>query len=316
MVDVFKIQIKIFSVLIALVILSTSSANAQLLWKISGNECKESYLFGTHHFIPSEKAQEIRGLDEAFNKCSLVVGEISMDELSDPIKAAYMSQAMLAPQDSLLNTVLTAKAIEQILQLNKEYPNPQVPLDAILNYLTPTGVTLMLTANITMNVMKKIFPEDSSPIGIDFIFQQKAKENNKTVKGLETIAFQTDLLYKSSSISKSADELNKNIDCITKHIAIQLKEVETLTLNYLNQNLQKMVEQAHSTDNPCTLMQMQAEDWDKMVNNRNQNWIPILKELMQRESTFIAVGALHLPGEKGIIELLQKEGYLVEPITL
>jgi uncharacterized protein YbaP (TraB family) len=53
-----------------------------------------------------------------------------------------------------------------------------------------------------------------------------------------------------------------------------------------------------------------------MFTERNESWVPGMKRLMQKESCFFAVGAGHLAGESGLITLLRKEGYRVEPVHL
>jgi len=52
-----------------------------------------------------------------------------------------------------------------------------------------------------------------------------------------------------------------------------------------------------------------------LLTKRNQNWIPKLLPLIQSKSSFIAVGAAHLAGENGLIELLKKEGYKLTPVA-
>jgi uncharacterized protein YbaP (TraB family) len=52
-----------------------------------------------------------------------------------------------------------------------------------------------------------------------------------------------------------------------------------------------------------------------MLDNRNSNWLKDMPAMMKNESVFFAVGAAHLPGKKGVIQLLQKAGYTVQPIT-
>ena len=52
---------------------------------------------------------------------------------------------------------------------------------------------------------------------------------------------------------------------------------------------------------------------DILVAGRNQNWIPIMREMMNQESVFFAVGAGHLGGIKGVIHLLRLEGYSLRP---
>ena len=51
-----------------------------------------------------------------------------------------------------------------------------------------------------------------------------------------------------------------------------------------------------------------------MLQNRNQNWIPVMATEMKKAPTFFAVGAAHLGGINGVINLLRKRGYLVKPI--
>ena len=53
---------------------------------------------------------------------------------------------------------------------------------------------------------------------------------------------------------------------------------------------------------------------DILLTKRNINWVDQLKSIMQKESVFVAVGAGHLVGEKGLLNLLRKEGYTVEPL--
>ena len=51
-----------------------------------------------------------------------------------------------------------------------------------------------------------------------------------------------------------------------------------------------------------------------LLDNRNRNWVEQLSKIMPKTSVFVAVGAGHLPGEMGVIELLRKAGYTVRPL--
>lgn len=53
---------------------------------------------------------------------------------------------------------------------------------------------------------------------------------------------------------------------------------------------------------------------DLLLNDRNKNWVGQLKNIMKNESVFVAVGAGHLVGKKGLIGLLRKEGYTLKPL--
>jgi uncharacterized protein YbaP (TraB family) len=53
---------------------------------------------------------------------------------------------------------------------------------------------------------------------------------------------------------------------------------------------------------------------DQLLNNRNKNWIDRITKIAQEKPTFFGVGAAHLGGEMGVIYLLRKNGFKVEPV--
>ena len=59
---------------------------------------------------------------------------------------------------------------------------------------------------------------------------------------------------------------------------------------------------------------MSVSTKETLLDNRNVNWLKIMPEMMQKESVFFAVGAAHLAGDLGVINLLKKAGYTVKPI--
>ncbi|MBV8391009.1 MAG: TraB/GumN family protein, partial [Mucilaginibacter sp.] len=55
---------------------------------------------------------------------------------------------------------------------------------------------------------------------------------------------------------------------------------------------------------------------DKLLKNRNIKWIKEMPEIMQKQATFIAVGAAHLVGDYGLINQLRLKGYIVKAIKI
>ena len=51
-----------------------------------------------------------------------------------------------------------------------------------------------------------------------------------------------------------------------------------------------------------------------LLTQRNKNWVKQLNVIMKSESVFVAVGAGHLVGKDGLINLLKKEGYILKPL--
>lgn len=56
------------------------------------------------------------------------------------------------------------------------------------------------------------------------------------------------------------------------------------------------------------------EEEDALIYNRNADWLKKMPALMAQKPTFFAVGAGHLPGERGVLNLLRKAGYTVEGV--
>jgi len=56
------------------------------------------------------------------------------------------------------------------------------------------------------------------------------------------------------------------------------------------------------------------EEEDALIYNRNANWAKLMPQIMADKATFFAVGAGHLPGEKGVLQLLKNAGYMIEGV--
>ena len=84
-------------VIIAFVLLAAQSANAQLLWKISGRGIeKPSYILGTHHAVPFTYCDSIPGLMEAFDQVDYVIGEFDMVKMGEMTPTQMQNMQTLA----------------------------------------------------------------------------------------------------------------------------------------------------------------------------------------------------------------------------
>jgi len=143
----------------------------------------------------------------------------------------------------------------------------------------------------------------ATPAGIEEELMKIAKEDKKEIKGLETMQFQASVLD-SIPYEWQAKELLKNIDSFS----VYKSEFEQMLDLYKKQELDSM-------RNMITKSEFGSEKYeDLLLNDRNKNWVKQLKEIMKNESVFVAVGAGHLVGDFGLINLLRKEGYKVEPL--
>lgn len=118
------------------------------------------------------------------------------------------------------------------------------------------------------------------------------------------MAYQAGLLD-SIPYKLQAEELVKYIDSA----GATDKEMQEMTEAYRQQDLGKLQKMMIDTDAGMSGFT------DILVNHRNRNWVEKLKMLMTDRSLVVAVGAGHLPGEKGVLELLRREGYTVTPVA-
>lgn len=275
-------------------------AQAQIFYKVEGNGLKTpSYIFGTHHLAPLSIIDEVPGCRDAYNAAEQVVGEIDMtvDQMELAMK---MQPFMLAPSDSTLSKVL---APADFTRANEEFkkwaPMPGMEL-GMLDMMKPMVITSMVSVQIVKEKLPGFKPEEQ----LDTYFQMDAKNRGKAIKGLETPEFQAELLYGTEPIAKQAKDLVELLDNPEE----SLDKSQKMNEAYLAQDINALLEVSKS----------ESEESNKfmevLINKRNADWTSKLPAIMQSAPTFVAVGALHLPGENGVIEGLRKAGYTVTPI--
>jgi uncharacterized protein YbaP (TraB family) len=115
------------------------------------------------------------------------------------------------------------------------------------------------------------------------------------------------------------DELNHNdqISLLrdTLDNAPELKDLnEELILAYLSGNLDKIYSQSLEMEGGNSELAIRLRE--SLIDRRNEKMAKRLVAVLERGDAFIAVGALHLPGKKGLLQLLRDQGYIVTPPTI
>lgn len=287
--------------MIAVLMLAVAS-QAQLLWKVTGNGLgRPSYIFGTHHMAPASMIDQIPGIDIAIEGCDIVVGEIEKDSLQAPEVQARMAQAMIAPLDSTLDKLYTPSEyaiVERVF--NKYFSTMGVKLNQ-MKTLKPNAISTQMQAMQAI----KYFPNFNANDLIDVKVQERANEAGRPSAGLESIQEQIDLLF-NAPLSEQAQGLLETCkqDEFVKVQSVALAEA------YMAQNLDQMM--AVMTD--ATMGGDSEEMMDALIYNRNRMWVEKLKVMMPERACLVCVGAGHLPGEQGVLQLLRNMGYIVEPM--
>ena len=292
---------KIFALLMFFCI--TLGVNAQLLWKVSGNGLdKPSYIFGTHHVAPLSMKDSIAGMTEAMNGTSQVYGELVMEDMMKPEMLMKMQQAMMLPTDTTLKSLFTQAQYDSIASVVKENIGMEL---AMFDKLKPAALNAQLAVVLSVKALKGYNPQEQ----LDTWFQTQAKQAGKKVGGLETMESQINILYNSQSLKRQAQQLY----CSATHIDYGINMTRRLAEAYLNQDLDKLLEiTEEKMGNACDST---PEEEEALIYGRNANWAKQMPGIMKQASTLFVVGAGHLPGEHGVLKLLEKQGYTVEAMN-
>ena len=272
------------------------TSNAQLVWKISGNGIKKpSYILGTHHGCPFTYCDSIPGLMKAFDKVDNIIGEINMIEFAEmsPERMQKMQAMMMMPADTSL---LSLFSTEEAAKVNEWLGKKMGGSLEMLSVMKP--MTIMVT--VQNKEMVEVIPEIATMTTIDKYMQTLGQRKGKTIGELETADYQMELLY-GNSLEEQADALLEMIDHGDSKGLLQ-----QLTNAYKSQNLDTLWK--------VFQQQMTGYEYDAIVKVRNLNWEKQMKELLPKQSTLFVVGAGHLPGESGMINLLREAGYKVKPV--
>lgn len=273
------------------------SAQAQILYKVSGNGLeKPSYLFGTHHLAPLSVFTENADAIEAFASAGQIVGEIDIE--GNPLQvSAKMTPYMLAPIDSTLSKVIPSEQYAEADSLLQEIlKTPEITLKTF-EIFKPA----VLTQQITVTIIIQNMPGYKAEEQLDYYFQLLGIEEGKKILAFETVEQQAEILFRSQSIQSQAEEL-LGILANPQDLAL---EAQKLNNAYLAQDIDAMFQMAIAED-------IDPEFFEKLTTQRNNNWIQQLPEIMKADSTFVAVGCLHLTGETGLVQQLRNLGYTVE----
>lgn len=292
-----------------LAVLTVTSASAQLLYKISGKDLKApSYIIGTFHLANATFVDKIAGVKDALTATDQVFGEVPFDDMLNPDTLKVMQAAMMLPDGQTLKTVLSAeqyKKLDAVLtqMMGVGLSNPQV--NAQMGKMSPAALSAQLQV---LMFMQKHMGEFDPLHGFDQYFQTQAKHNNEPIGGLETVAFQITLLYKSYDMQRQVEQLM----CMIDNMDFYEKIVEKMAKAFYAQDINALkAAMEEKLGNTCDAT---PKEWAQLNDNRNADWVRKMPAIMAAKPTFFAVGAGHLPGPKGVLQLLKDIGYTVEAV--
>jgi uncharacterized protein len=280
-----KLRNRLSTLLLFLLLVTT--AKTQLLYRISGKDLKQdSYLFGTIHTMPKEDFEMPKKVMDAVKTCATIALEIDIDmSMSEKIEMAKMT--MIPNGETLKNHMsdssylkLKSYCIDSLGWKESKFEQ--------YAHLKPFFFSSLV-------LQEKIGKQKS----FEMEFDKLAKKYKKPLIGLETVMYQMETIDRISI----KDQVQFMDDFSN------MSEFDTMFKLYEQEDINGLYNLIAAETN----MLPEFNHW--FLDVRNANWIPVIEKQISKEATFIAVGAGHLGGTNGVLELLKKQGYTLTGIN-
>ena len=274
-------------------ILAINSNAKSCLWKVT-SEKGTLYLQGSIHVLTTESYPLAPAIEQAYTESVALVLEVDMKEMTKTETQQRIMQKAMLPGSKTLQDVLSPDTYQQFNSLCGEVGLPIITLEKFKPWFAATALALVK--------MKKMGFDPQH--GLDKYFHDKAVADSKPVIGLESVDFQIDLF---DSLSKS------NPNDFIKHTLADLAVIDSEM---------EAMETAWRTGRIDTVGELVAEGFNgypnfykTFVTDRNKLWLETLERLLKEDKPhMVVVGAGHLPGKDGLLELLKKKGYTLEQL--
>lgn len=260
-----------------------------LLWSISDGETLQGYLLGTVHSEDPRLTELSQATEAAFDQSAT----FAMELVPDLATLNRLNEAMYYQDDHRLGDAVGSDLYDRVVPLLAEYGVPETQAAR----LKPWAAAVMLSV-----------PPPDTGLFMDFALAMRAAGEGKQVVGLETVDEQLAFLEGMPSSDQRAmlavavAEHDQLADAHHRIVALYLTGDLDALSEFADAEMSKISESAQTYFREAGLEQ------------RNQRMLERLQALLGEERVFAAVGALHLPGDGGLVALLREAGYTLKPL--
>ena len=284
-----KLVFHAFVIFVLLGLSAQASAQRGIFWQIEKGGSQPSYLLGTVHSDDPHIMKLPKAIKHKFTQARSFSAELKMDILS-----MMQSQgAMMMSDGRKLSEIIGQRRFKQCVKLMAERGMPEM----LVEQMKPWAVAAQLN-----------LPKNQSGMFLDMMLYQEASTAGKPVYGLETMEEQMGV-FDGMTEKEQIVFLEESI----KHVKEVPEMIRSITRLYLARDLDglKSYSDRIMQRNSSQLTEIFSK---RLIVDRNQRMVERMLVRLEEGNAFIAVGALHLPGEKGILHLLQNRGYRIKPI--
>ena len=178
----------------------TKTSDNTLLWRISGNGLtKPSYLFGTMHIICANDIQISDSLKSAIKNADNVYLELAMDDMFSMLFGAMAHINMR--EDTSLADLLSPEDYKKVKEYFEKSGNGMLPFQLMEKFKPFFTASLLAQQGMACE----------SPLSMESLVMEQAKEHKKGIKGLETVEYQLSI-FDSIAYKAQAEELVKMVE--------------------------------------------------------------------------------------------------------
>lgn len=272
-----------------------------LLWRVSGKGAAPSYLFGTMHTVEADLVALSEPVRAALGGSNAVAVEL-VDAAGEKAQAemlAFVTTKGIDPEGK----GLAGLSEDQAEAVKRRLAETGLPAEAG-PMLKPwfLGLTLQMSSCMLKQMA-------SGKLTVDAVVEKTGKEAGKTVVGLETMAEQL------TAVSSASEDTARRMvrDAVATATTSDDLQATTLAL-YRARKVGWYFAMDKETFGHALDVSSYANFLEDIVDKRNRLMFERSKAMVEKGGAFIAVGALHMPGEKGLVELFRKAGYTVEKV--
>ena len=262
-----------------------------LLWRISGNNLTHpSYLYGTMHSSDPRVFHFADSVWASFETCDAFAMEVVIDE---SVQSSLLTNIFMSG-NTTIRSLLTMAQYDSLQRF--AIRNASINISDF-DRMKPVYVAMMLE----MLAGGDSFVNSPDPF-LDQFLANAAGKQNKEVKGLETAGEQM-AVFDAMTYTDQAQLLMKTV----RDYSSDTLEYERMVQYYLSNDLSQMMEFENDMGIPDSL-------YEALITQRNIRMARRIDTMIQLSSTFIAVGAGHLGGPGGLVNLLREKKYTVVPV--
>lgn len=279
-------------IIIACLLRMWASAESSV-WKVE-KDGAVFYLGATCHLLRSSDFPLPPEFDQAYKESDVLIFETDMSQMEDPARQDQIMTEIMYPEGGSIEQHLSPEVYARLEEYCDAYG---VYLPRLKRFKPAIITTTIMTSRLsTLGVTGE---------GVDWFFTNQATVDEKPIRSLEPPEDQVDVIssmgegMENQLISDALDEM-ETIEKVYAEVISAWRIGDTKKLDFLLNSQER---------------EETPEMYEAVLVNRNQTWLPKIEAcLTSPETEFILVGAAHLVGDDGIIEVLKTVGYVVEPL--